>query len=38
LVEQDVEDDADDELSDAIKLRLLIARTRAVRLHEKKFS
>lgn len=34
----EVEDDADDELSDSVKLRLLIARTRAVQLHEKKFS
>ena len=38
VAELEIEDDADDELSDTIKLRLLIARTRAVQLHEKKFS
>ncbi|MDD2742888.1 MAG: hypothetical protein PHV02_11480 [Rhodocyclaceae bacterium] len=38
IAELEVGDNADDELSDAIKLRLLIARTRAVQAHEKKFS
>lgn len=38
VAELEVDDDATDDLSDSVKLRLLIARTRAVQLHEKKFS
>lgn len=38
VADQEVDDNADDELSEVVKLRLLIARSRAVQLHEKKFS
>lgn len=38
IAEPALEEDTENELSDAIKLRLLIARSRAVQAHEKKFS
>jgi hypothetical protein len=38
IAESALDDDSEKELSDAIKLRLLIARSRAVQAHEKKFS